>query len=183
MGARRGDRQAARGEGFDIVDVVADEADLLERERVPRREVVERRRLVLAVAVDVGDVQFGRELLEERAALTRDEGEGKTGAPPERDPHHVEERDALRLLTVSIKPHGVVGQHAVDVHRDGLDRSHQSPTRRSRSMIGISVGMTVLAPSPSAASTSRMSRTSRMRPLGSSDAAWSDPHIALSSVM
>ena len=68
---------------------------------------------------------------------------------------------------VGSPPDGAVGEHPVDVERDGLDRGHRrAPTRRSFLMIGFSRSYTHLLPSPMAISTRRMSRTSRAIPLG-----------------
>ena len=57
------------------------------------------------------------------------------------------------------------------------------PTLRRRARGASSPGKTRLTPSPRAVSTMRMSRTRWVRPCGSTDAAWSEPHIVRSSVM
>ena len=59
----------------------------------------------------------------------------------------------------------------INVERDSTNRVRHAQTRRSFCMIGISLGTTRLTPSPMDVSTSRMSRTRRLMPLGSSDAA------------
>ncbi len=63
------------------------------------------------------------------------------------------------------------------------DAGPQPSTRRSFDSGASSPGKTFFTPSPSAFSMMRMSRTSEMKPLGSSDAAWSEPHMVRSSVM
>src|SRR5260370_23404804 len=65
-----------------------------------------------------------------------------------------------------------------------LDRAGRLPhhgARRRRAWTGSSLSYTRFTPSPSAASITRMSRTSRISPVGSIDAAWSLPHIARST--
>ncbi len=63
-------------------------------------------------------------------------------------------------------------------------RRHGQPsTRRSFDSGASSPGKTFFTPSPMACSMMRMSRHSEMKPLGSSDAAWSEPHMVRSSVM
>ncbi|CAI7634435.1 unnamed protein product [Penicillium discolor] len=70
-----------------------------------------------------------------------------------------------------------------DAHDAHPGAGGHAGTRRSFAIGARSLSNTRLTPSPTALSMTRMSRTRCSRPPGSSDAAWSEPHIVRSSVM
>src|SRR5581483_6605347 len=107
--------------------------------------------------------------------------------PGQRDRHDIRKRKALPFFPAGTPPHSPVRQYSIDVQHYGLQAGHAgtglAPTRRSFLTIGYSRSNTRLTPSPIDCSIKRISRTRREIPFGSSEAAWSLPHIARSMVI
>src|ERR1019366_1156509 len=113
------------------------------------------------------------ETIHQGAVFARDQGDDQAGFSRKRNAHHVSEAKSLPLFAVRPPPESTIGEHSIHIECDGSALFHAvaRPTRRSFLMTGCSRSKTRFTPSPIDCSTSRMSRTIREIPFGSSDAA------------
>ena len=119
--------EAGRAEEGEIVHVVPDERDALERESVRARDPFGAAQLVGHAAVELLHVQHAGARGDDRGALLREDpdGDARDGAQA-LDPHPVAHREALELLAARAVVDPGVGEHAVAV------REHEADARGPR---------------------------------------------------
>ena len=118
MGVRWASRIAAKAHGWKVVDVVSDEECGLERERLARREVSERGRLV-AATVDAGDAQLFCAAQHDRVGLCGQNKEPDIGLAENIEADAVPPVAANHLPPILVHPDPVIGEHSVEVEDDG----------------------------------------------------------------
>ena len=119
VGGSRG--KAGDFHGPQVIQVVADKADVVQVQRITLRELPKCGCLVAASLGHVGDVHLGGVPVDEGTILAGDQRKDEACPPRQRKSHDVGEAEALELLPIRAPPHAAVGQDAVDVHRNGFD--------------------------------------------------------------
>jgi len=109
--------------GEEVIDVIAEEADVLQRDGDCGGELAECGGLVAAALGDVLDMQFFCVSIDQRGRFAGDEGEMQAEAAGERDAHDVGEGEGLRFGggIGGIPGEFTVGEDAVYVEGDGLE--------------------------------------------------------------
>ena len=154
---------------------------------MPLGERAQRGRLVLAALVDVGDDSSWRRS-DPPAGCPRRRSARRSSPPCGASETPMMSAKEKRFHSSPSGPHqnAAVGEHAVDVQRDRLDRRVSMPRAHAAELLDdrlSRVRTTRLTPSPIDCLDEADVAHQRVMPFGSSEAAWSEPHMARSSVM
>ena len=115
-GIGRGGREADGAEGFQIVDIIADVGDLIERKPILLCQRGKHRELVVNPLVHFGDRQLLPPALDDSGLLPGDERRDQPGRLEHLDPHAVAGVELLQLIARFRIIHAGIGQDPVHIH-------------------------------------------------------------------
>ena len=121
-GVGHGDAQAGPTQGQHVRQIVAHVTNLLRPQVEFLANLLHRGQLVGDALADDLDSQFGRPGADDVRAAQRHQAERMARLVPQPDAHPVADVKLLRLDALIVVRHAAVGQHAVDVGENQLDR-------------------------------------------------------------